>query len=692
MKQFKFKNFRKPFGLIMIIVLLFAMAPQVSFYANANQTPDNQQVDLLEVFEESDIPTVSMEDVREANVNSAIPTTITASKYDPRDTDYCTSVKDQQDTGLCWDFALNAAAELSLIASGQETKALDLSEYYVAAHIARLSSDYRDQVNGGDYGLDAESVRDFIGEDFLPLSLESKFPYSRLENGLSLTNEEDKDYDYEIDRVSYMDNYAPDEEKRKLIKQSIVDYGGVFAAVNGSDISSVSEEENEYACYSTRLFVNHAVTIVGWDDDYSASNFKTEPKGNGAWLVKNSYGYELMDGGMYGSYHWMSYYQDNGNRDARMAFHVVKKGQSTKTYAHKDVELYKDSTMKVSDFWGVDSYVKDPIYSDKTYQELTWDTYGTKEYNVYDKSGNKLGTMTVKCVGDINSFHHESEISYSTEENGVITINLPHYTTFPAGIGSIRFLVNGNVIKDIQYSATPDDVITVDNKMDYLNLVAKKCGTVDVTFSYQDAKETSGKECKEVLHFVIEKDDSPTTTTEATTTQVTTTEAKTTQTSSEAGAQNTSRDEYSTDIGNHTDSKGSSSTVARYKYYDKNGITYQVPCNEKNAKVYSVYKNKKTLKVEATIAGCKVTTIGAKAFEKCTANKIVLGKNITTINAKAFKNAKLKKLEIKSTKLRTVSESAFDGVKKVTLKVPNKKFKEYKKLFKKVNRKIKVVK
>ena len=34
----------------------------------------------------------------------------------------------------------------------------------------------------------------------------------------------------------------------------------------------------------------HGVCIVGWDDDYPASNFNKTPPGNGAWIVKNSWG------------------------------------------------------------------------------------------------------------------------------------------------------------------------------------------------------------------------------------------------------------------------------------------------------------------------------------------------------------------------------------------------------------------
>ncbi len=69
---------------------------------------------------------------------------------------------------------------------------------------------------------------------------------------------------------------------------------------------------------------SHAACIVGWDDGYAAANFKTgengeKPAGDGAWLVKNSFGAQteefpnagdwgIVEDGENTGYFWLSYY------------------------------------------------------------------------------------------------------------------------------------------------------------------------------------------------------------------------------------------------------------------------------------------------------------------------------------------------------------------------------------------------
>jgi len=55
--------------------------------------------------------------------------------------------------------------------------------------------------------------------------------------------------------------------------------------------------------YKKKKGINHAVLIIGWDDEYSKENFLKTPEHDGAWLVKNSWGETMGDDG----YYWISY-------------------------------------------------------------------------------------------------------------------------------------------------------------------------------------------------------------------------------------------------------------------------------------------------------------------------------------------------------------------------------------------------
>ena len=81
----------------------------------------------------------------------------------------------------------------------------------------------------------------------------------------------------------------------------------------------------------------------------------------------------------------------------------------------------------------------------------------------------------------------------------------------------------------------------------------------------------------------------------------------------------------------------------------------------------------------------KITSVSANAFSRYTMlTSVVIGKNVTSIGSNAFVSCKnLKKMTIKSAKLKSVGAKAFSGTySKITFAVPRNKATAYKKLIK----------
>lgn len=80
-----------------------------------------------------------------------------------------------------------------------------------------------------------------------------------------------------------------------LIKQAIMDYGGLFCSVH-IDNAGFDETTSSYVYKGTES-ANHAWVVAGWND------LKLTPGGVGAWIIKNSWGNVWMDAGyVYCSY------------------------------------------------------------------------------------------------------------------------------------------------------------------------------------------------------------------------------------------------------------------------------------------------------------------------------------------------------------------------------------------------------
>ena len=150
-----------------------------------------------------------------------------------------------------------------------------------------------------------------------------------------------------------------------------------------------------------------------------------------------------------------------------------------------------------------------------------------------------------------------------------------------------------------------------------------------------------------------------------------------------------------TGIGNYSGSKTQyfDITAAVGKTYTNGNYRYRITNASLNGKgtvtLVSVVKKTKTVAVPDTIKlggrTFKVTAIGKAAFNKnVKVTKITLGRNVKTIGARAFYGCKkLRTVVIKNTQMtgKTVGAKAFKGTyAKLTVKVPAKKLKSYKKI------------
>ena len=147
---------------------------------------------------------------------------------------------------------------------------------------------------------------------------------------------------------------------------------------------------------------NHAVAIVGWDDDKIDADMKA-PK-PGAWLIKNSWGTKAGDQG----YYWISYYDKHCARDPEMgavSFRNIEPMRYHEFYYH-DYHGWRDTLKNVAKAFN--AFPPWPINACKLsafIQRRTMSTYTAKIYSTFEK-GQLSGQLAVKSgTIPVTGFH-----------------------------------------------------------------------------------------------------------------------------------------------------------------------------------------------------------------------------------------------------------------------------------------------
>jgi len=241
--------------------------------------------------------------------------------FDLRDVDnmnYVTSIKSQSG-GTCWTHGAVAAIESNLLITGMWKKSgmpnePNLAEYHLDWWNG-FNQHYNDDIypvtggltvhNGGDYRVTSAYLARGDGAIYCSnANDDTEADYNWFEEA---PQQYSSSYDvYYVPEIEWY-TIGDDLERIDTLKQALMTQGalGTSLCVNSRFIVNYTHYQPPEDSYDP----NHAVAIIGWDDEKS-----TPAPQPGAWLCKNSWGSGYGEEG----YFWISYYDKHCGRHPEM--------------------------------------------------------------------------------------------------------------------------------------------------------------------------------------------------------------------------------------------------------------------------------------------------------------------------------------------------------------------------------------
>lgn len=281
------------------------------------------------------------------------------SKYDPRDTTSLTPVRDQdpQDTGLgtCWAQASVGSMETWLAENGYAL------QQFSAKNMANLIG-FDDTSKGprGWFGGNYKKAAAYLLRWNGPVS-ESDDPYTD-KNGVVKYDFDSPSLEpvWHVQQIRIVPARQGPLDNEKL-KRAILEFGGLYATIclyspyykNTHDLIPYWNSNGAYYCPEKGS--GHAVTLIGWDDNYSKDNFNVNcrPEGNGAFIVKDSYGTDTpRDGG----YMYVSYYDTTFAYRESCAFPLLEQTDNYGKIYQYDTLGWIESYVKAQSIWAANIF------------------------------------------------------------------------------------------------------------------------------------------------------------------------------------------------------------------------------------------------------------------------------------------------------------------------------------------------
>ena len=284
-------------------------------YKEYENLPEDKKEEIDAIPREEEVPIEVIDEIIEEQEEEQEEDIVIPTSFNLKDV-IDIQVENQGARGLCWDFASIKSLETHLAL--KEGKNYDFSEQHLNYITSNLLYGFRLVDDGGNFGNfeDYMLQSGVVEEKTVPYEKD----YGESDYSKFLDMEPIKIVTSTVNFPSIYKNgsfkYSEEDitKFRTAVKRHIMKNGSIYAAISAFANSFAEDKRNYYVSEENPnyFFPNHAISIVGWDDEYSRENFKDGdyiPEHDGAYIALNSWGQSAYtdENGKDTAYFYISY-------------------------------------------------------------------------------------------------------------------------------------------------------------------------------------------------------------------------------------------------------------------------------------------------------------------------------------------------------------------------------------------------